>query len=76
MYPLLANGDLNDDGVVDVRDILLGQRIVTGQLTATAAQLERGDVAPLVNGLPASDGIFNVADLLLIIRIATGDLSI
>jgi len=76
MYPLLANGDLNDDGVVDVRDILLGQRIVTGQVIATAAQLERGDVAPLVNGLPASDGIFNVADLLLIIRIASGDLLI
>lgn len=73
---VLANGDLNDDGVVDVRDILLGQRIVMGQVIPTAAELERGDVAPLVNGLPASDGIFNVADLLLIIRIVTGDLLI
>jgi subtilisin family serine protease len=76
MYPALANGDLNDDGVVDVRDILLGQRIVMGQVIPTAAELERGDVAPLINGLPASDGIFNVADLLLIIRIVTGDLVI
>jgi subtilisin family serine protease len=76
MFPVMANGDLNDDGIVDVRDILLGQRIVLGQVVATDAERERGDVAPLVNGLPASDGIFNVADLLLIIRIVTGDLLI
>jgi hypothetical protein len=34
---------------------------------------ERGDVAPLVNGLPASDGLFSVAGLLLIMRIVSGD---
>jgi hypothetical protein len=28
--------------------------------------MERGDVAPLVGGLPAPDGVFGIGDLLII----------
>jgi len=65
-------GDINDDGVVDTADILLANRIATGNLNPTAAQLIRGDVAPLVNGVPTPDGVFNVADLVVITRKVLG----
>lgn len=64
--PLLADGDINGDSVVDVADILLGQEILLGIVTPTSAQIQRGDVAPLVGGLPASDGVFEAGDLLII----------
>jgi hypothetical protein len=70
--PVLADGDLNADGVVDVVDVLLAQQIITGQLIPTQDQLDHGDVAPLVNGTPVPDGLFNVGDLLVIQRKALG----
>lgn len=63
-----ADGDLNVDGVVNVVDVLLGQRILTGQLPLTQDYLDHGDVAPLSGGVPASDGLFNLGDLLVIER--------
>jgi len=65
-------GDINGDGVVNVVDILLAQQIILNQLTPDAGQLQRGDVAPLVNGVPAPDGQFNAGDLLMIQRKALG----
>jgi subtilisin family serine protease len=76
MYASLADGDLNEDGSVDVRDILLGQRILMDELALTTMQLAHGDVAPLLNGVPQSDGVFSVADLMIIMRIALGDLTL
>jgi hypothetical protein len=76
MYTSLADGDLNEDGSVDVRDILLGQRFLLGQQMLTTTQREHGDVAPLLNGVPQSDGVFSVADLMIIMRIALGDLTL
>ena len=76
MYTPTADGDLTGDGVVDLADVLLGHRIVTGLHVPGAGELQRGDVAPLVNGVPASDGVFSIGDLLLIIRIVQGDLTI
>ncbi|GMQ87858.1 MAG: hypothetical protein BMS9Abin08_1069 [Gammaproteobacteria bacterium] len=72
-YP--ADGDLNSDGLVNVADVLLAQRILSGDLTATAEQQVRGDVAPLVGGVPAPDGLFNLGDVLVIQRKALGDVS-
>jgi hypothetical protein len=60
------------DGVVDVVDVLLAQKIVTGQLTPTQDQLDHGDVAPLVDGAPVPDGLFDLGDLLVIQRKALG----
>ncbi|MFQ5644618.1 MAG: hypothetical protein ACE5FQ_13115, partial [Thiogranum sp.] len=69
---LPKDGDLNHDGKVDVADVLLGERILTGSLTPTQGQLDRGNVAPLVEGVPKPDTAFNPGDLMLIQRKALG----
>lgn len=71
-FPTIANGDINGDGMVNVADVLLAQRIVLGQIVPTAGQLQRGDVAPLISGMPVPDGQFNLGDLLIIQRKALG----
>jgi hypothetical protein len=70
-------GDINNNGVVNVADVLLATRAALGTLTLNTEQLARGNVAPLVGGQPASlpDDDFNVADLLLITGKATGVMS-
>ena len=50
------------DGVVNVADVLIAQRITLGDLTATQFELDHGDVYP--PGAP--DGVINIQDLLLI----------
>lgn len=71
-FPTVASGDINGDGVVNVADVLLAQQIIMGQLTPTAPQLQRGDVAPLIGGVPAPDGVFNLGDVMVIQRKAAG----
>lgn len=70
--PVTADGDLNNDGIVNIQDILLGQQILSGMVSLTADYLSRGDVAPMSSGVPSPDGVFNVADLLTIQRKALG----
>jgi len=64
--PSIADGDLAPlgapDGVLNAADYLIAQRIVLGQITATALELSHGDVYP--PGAP--DGVINVSDLILI----------
>ena len=74
-YPIIADGDLNVDGLVNAADILIAGQIVLGQRTPTPIELSHGDVAPLINGIPASDGQFNAGDLLSIERKALGVIS-
>lgn len=71
-FPAAPDGDLNDDGSVDVRDVLLGYRVLMGELTLTPFQYARGDVAPLVNGIATPDGEFDLGDVLVIQRKALG----
>jgi hypothetical protein len=71
-YPVSADGDLNADGQVDVADVILALRIVFGSLPVTPEYLDRGDVAPLLDGMPASDGLFTLGDVLVIQRKALG----
>ena len=66
------DGDINGDGVVDVVDVLLVEQIASGRITPTVSQLAHGDVAPLVNGVPAPDGMIDVSDVLIIDRKALG----
>jgi len=66
------DGDINGDGVVDVTDVLLAEQIASGLITPTVSQLAHGDVAPLVNGVPAPDGKIDVSDVLIIERKALG----
>jgi hypothetical protein len=71
-----ADGDLNGDGLVDSVDVLIGERILSGQLPMpTGAQMQHGDVAPLVNGVPAPNGVFDLADVLVIQRKALGQVN-
>jgi hypothetical protein len=52
------NGDINDDGTVNVVDMLLATRMVLGQLVPTGEQLVRADMVP--------DGQINAGDLVRI----------
>ena len=57
------------DGTVDIADALRAVRIATGQVTATALDLSRADIAPLGS---TPDGRIDIADTLLIFRKAAG----
>jgi len=75
MYPpgtYVADGDVNVDGSVDVRDVLLGTQVALGSKLLNPEQFGHGDVAPLVSGVPAPDGDFGLPDVLLIARKALG----
>ena len=65
-YPVSSDGDLNNDGVVTVADVLLAQQILNGSITLTQGHLDRGDVAPLSAGVPDPDGSFGIEDVLII----------
>jgi probable HAF family extracellular repeat protein len=68
-------GDIDGDDVVNAVDVLLATRAVTGGLALNDEQLTRGNVAPLVDGVPdPADPLapLDAADLLLITRKATG----
>ncbi len=65
---ILPQGDLNGDTVVDVSDVLLGLRLLLGEVPMTPQYLSRGDVAPLVGGESQPDGVFDLGDLLIIQR--------
>lgn len=60
----INNGDINNDGKVDVVDVLLATRIVLGQLAPTSVQRVRADVVP--------DNLVNAGDLVRIQRLALG----
>jgi len=68
-------GDINNDGVVNTADLLIGMQILTSQIIATPDQINRGDVAPLVNGMPTPDGQFNPGDYAVLLRRVTGAIS-
>jgi YD repeat-containing protein len=59
-----VDGDLNNDGVVNIVDVLLVTRMVNGLIQPTANQVLHGDVAPA--GHP--NGVIDVADMLRILR--------
>lgn len=66
--PGIASGDINGDGVVNTADFLLATQIVMGILIPDSNQMLRGDVAPLVNGVPVPDGNIDTGDLVIIQR--------
>lgn len=70
-------GDIDGDDTVTIADLLLASRAAVGLINLDAAQLARGNVAPLVNGVPQSlpTDNFNMADLLLIQRKILGELA-
>jgi len=70
-----GDGDLTQDGVVDVADALIALRFALNLEPGhpTADELFHGDVAPLDwNSQPAPDGQITVGDALLILQMALG----
>jgi hypothetical protein len=57
-----ADGDLNEDGIVDAADVALAEQIALGQLHPSAGQLGHGDISPPGN----PDGVIDAADVALI----------
>lgn|GEM_PF-5257232 len=71
-----ATGDLDGDGTVDIKDVLLALRIAVGAVTPTADQVARGDVGPLAaDGKPAPDGKIDISDAVVILERSVGLLS-
>lgn len=69
---LAHTGDINGDGVVDIIDALLSLKVTVGVLQLSAAELIRGDVAPLFNAVPVGDGRIDIEDAFLILRKSVG----
>ena len=65
-------GDLNGNGSVGIQDASALLRISLGMEPATEQALARGDLAPLVNGVPQPDGKIDVGDLLVLLRRIVG----
>ena len=73
--PVLNDGDANNDGLVNVADLIIAQQILSGQRVVTPLELAHLDVAPLVNGNPSPDGQFNLGDYLVVQRKVIGIIS-
>jgi hypothetical protein len=71
----LPDGNFKGTGVTDISDALKALRIAVGLVQPTATDLLHGDVAPLVNGVPAPDCVISIADALLILKKAIGLIS-
>lgn len=53
-------------------DALRALNISTGEVTANANDLQHGDVAPLVNGVPKPDGKVSLGDVVVLLRRVLG----
>lgn len=65
-------GDLNGDGRVDLVDAARLLRVSLGAEEASAEVMARGDLAPLVDGVPVPDGVIDVGDVLVLLRRIVG----
>jgi len=65
-------GDLDGDGLVDIRDAAQALRVSLGLEQASPQTLAHGDLAPLVNGVPRPDGVIDSGDVLLLLRKIVG----
>jgi cytochrome c peroxidase len=69
---ILPDGNFKGSGVADISDALKALRVAVGLVQPSAADLLHGDVAPLVNGVPAPDGRIDIADALTILKKVVG----
>lgn len=68
---VLSDGSFTG-GTAGLADALRALQIAAGLVTPTADDLLHGDVAPLVNGVPAPDSRIGVDDALVILKMAVG----
>ncbi len=73
--PPAPTGDVNGDGVVDMRDALLLLQAAIGIIPVTPLMMEQGDVAPFNNGAPSPDGAIDGRDVLVILEKVVGALN-
>ncbi|MFC1773796.1 hypothetical protein ACFL3A_10645 [Pseudomonadota bacterium] len=74
-FPILADGDVNGDGQVNLADLLVGLKVLTGQTSASSFELGRLDVASLSSGIPVPDGQFNLGDYVVLQRKVLGEIN-
>ena len=70
VWEALPEGNLGYGGTVN--DALRALLITAGLVTPTASDMQHGDVAPLVGGVPQPDGAIDIGDVLVILRKAVG----
>lgn len=68
----LPNGDVDGDGRTDLRDVILALQIAVEKRVPKPEEIQRGDVAPLVNGQPSPDGMIDIRDAVIILRRVLG----
>ncbi len=69
----IPDGDMNNDGRVDVSDAVQALKMAVGLVSPAAADLLHGDVAPVdADGIPTPDNALSLADALLILKKAVG----
>jgi hypothetical protein len=71
-YSFIANGDVDGDGKIDIADALLALQVAVKIVKPTAAQLSRGDVAPLEYRQPKPDGKIDIGDVVVILEQIVG----
>jgi subtilisin family serine protease len=72
--PAVPTGDVNGDGVVDIRDALLVLQTAVGIFPATPLMMQQGDVGPFYTA-PQPDGVINLLDAVVVLKKVAGSLA-
>ena len=65
---VLPDGDITEDNTIDIADYLHGLQYLLGNRTLSTDAINKGDVAPLLNGVPDPDGMLGTGDVMVLLR--------
>ena len=68
------DGDVNQDGAINIADVYKGMRAALGQQVLLPDEKLRADVAPVVAGIPVPDDVVDAADVVILLRMVLGGL--
>jgi RHS repeat-associated protein len=71
-WAVLTDGDVDLDGKLTAADVALAMRIASGEILASSAQNDHGDVAPL-GSAPENPMKIDAGDVALLVRGASGE---